>query len=59
MQHVLDYVREYGRDRETLNFIYVVDDQRQIDRRPADARVPASAAYDEGERDSRSKRSWR
>jgi len=27
VQHVLDYVREYGRDRETLNFIYVVDDR--------------------------------
>src|SRR6476469_9557343 len=26
VQQVLDYVREYGRDRETLNFIYVVDD---------------------------------
>src|SRR4029434_4658458 len=25
VQHVLDYVREYGRDSETLNFIYVVD----------------------------------
>jgi magnesium transporter len=25
VQHVLDYVREYGRDSETLNFVYVVD----------------------------------
>jgi magnesium transporter len=25
VQHVLDYVRQYGRDSETLNFVYVVD----------------------------------
>ena len=25
VQQVLDYVREHGRDRETLNFVYVVD----------------------------------
>src|SRR6267154_2199734 len=30
VQHVLDYVREYGRDRETLNFIYVVDDRGKL-----------------------------
>src|SRR5580704_13460935 len=27
VQHVLDYVREYGRDTETLNFVYVVDER--------------------------------
>ena len=27
---MLDYVREYGRDRETLNFIYVVDDRGKL-----------------------------
>src|SRR5947207_9491643 len=27
VQHVLDYIREYGRDRETLKFMYVVDDR--------------------------------
>src|SRR6185437_10496969 len=26
VQHVLDYVREFGRDRETLNVLYVVDE---------------------------------
>jgi magnesium transporter len=26
VQHVLDYVREHGRDSETLNFVYVLDD---------------------------------
>src|SRR4029450_5717511 len=30
VQHVLDYVREYGRDRETLNFVYVVDDRGKL-----------------------------
>src|SRR6476469_3479133 len=30
VQQVLDYVREYGRDRETLNFIYVVDDRGKL-----------------------------
>src|SRR5213075_2708714 len=30
VQNVLDYVREYGRDRETLNFIYVVDDRGKL-----------------------------
>ena len=30
VQHVLDYIREYGRDRETLNFIYVVDDHGKL-----------------------------
>src|SRR5580765_1095185 len=30
VQHVLDYVREYGRDRETLNCIYVVDDRGKL-----------------------------
>src|SRR5437899_3699752 len=30
VQHVLDFVREYGRDRETLNFIYVVDDRGKL-----------------------------
>ena len=27
VKEVLDYVREHGQDRETLNFIYVVDDR--------------------------------
>src|SRR6185295_8764062 len=27
IQQVLDYVREHGRDSETLNVIYVVDEQ--------------------------------
>src|SRR6185369_10927150 len=30
VQHVLDYIREFGRDRETLNFIYVVDDHGKL-----------------------------
>jgi magnesium transporter len=30
VQQVLDYVREYGRDRETLNFVYVVDDRGKL-----------------------------
>ena len=30
VKEVLDYVREYGRDSETLNFIYVVDDQGKL-----------------------------
>jgi magnesium transporter len=30
VQRVLDYVREYGRDSETLNFVYVVDDSGKL-----------------------------
>ncbi len=30
VQEVLDYVREHGRDRETLNFIYVVDERNKL-----------------------------
>src|SRR5262252_8104813 len=30
VQEVLDYVREYGRDSETLNVIYVVDEQGHL-----------------------------
>src|SRR5256884_1544921 len=30
VQQVLDYVREHGRDSETLNFIYVVDDRGKL-----------------------------
>jgi magnesium transporter len=30
VQHVLDYVREYGRDSETLNFVYVVDEHGKL-----------------------------
>jgi magnesium transporter len=30
VQHVLDYVRQYGRDTETLNFVYVVDDRGKL-----------------------------
>src|SRR6201981_665756 len=30
VQQVLDYVREYGRDSETLNFVYVVDDRGKL-----------------------------
>jgi magnesium transporter len=30
VQHVLDYVREYGKDSETLNFVYVVDDRGKL-----------------------------
>src|SRR5881296_1629908 len=30
VQQVLDYIREYGRDSETLNVIYVVDDRGKL-----------------------------
>ena len=30
VQQVLDYVREHGRDSETLNFVYVVDDRGKL-----------------------------
>src|SRR3954464_7491852 len=30
VQRVLDYVREYGRDSETLNFVYVVDERGKL-----------------------------
>jgi magnesium transporter len=30
VQQVLDHVREHGRDRETLNFVYVVDDRGKL-----------------------------
>src|SRR5207244_12891013 len=30
VQQVLDYVREHGRDSETLNFAYVVDDRGKL-----------------------------
>ena len=30
VQHVLDYVREHGQDKETLNVIYVVDDHGKL-----------------------------
>jgi len=30
VQHVLDYVREYGRDSETLNFVYVIDERGKL-----------------------------
>jgi len=30
VKEVLDYLREHGRDSETLNFIYVVDDQGKL-----------------------------
>jgi magnesium transporter len=30
VQQVLDYVREYGSDSETLNFVYVVDDRGKL-----------------------------
>jgi magnesium transporter len=30
MRHVLDHVRTHGRDSETLNVIYVVDDQHRL-----------------------------
>ena len=30
VQHVLDFVREYGHDRETLNIIYVVDEHNKL-----------------------------
>src|SRR6187551_1535977 len=48
VQQVLDYVRQYGRDSETLNFVYVVDERgkliddlriREFLLRPLDARV--------------------
>ena len=48
VKEVLDYVREHGQDRETLNFIYVVDENgkliddlriRNFLLRPLDARV--------------------
>ena len=41
VQQVLDYVREHGQDSETLNVIYVVDEQRRADRRHPHPRVPA------------------
>src|SRR2546426_8418232 len=48
VQQVLDYVREHGRDRETINIIYVVDEDgtliddvriREFLLRPLDAKV--------------------
>jgi len=30
VQHVLDYVREFGHDSETLNIVYVVDDHNKL-----------------------------
>src|SRR5438046_9915433 len=30
VQQVLNYVREHGRDSETLNFVYVVDDRGKL-----------------------------
>src|SRR5436189_11854 len=30
VQHVLDYVREFGHDSETLNILYVVDDHNKL-----------------------------
>jgi len=30
VQQVLDYIREHGRDSETLNFVYVVDDRGKL-----------------------------
>jgi len=30
VQQVLDYVREHGRDSETLNFVYVLDDRGKL-----------------------------
>src|SRR5881392_2345896 len=30
VQQVLDYVREFGRDSETLNFVYVVDERGKL-----------------------------
>src|SRR6266487_1976519 len=50
VKEVLDYVREHGQDSETLNVIYVVDDQgkliddlriREFLLRPLDAKVSA------------------
>ena len=39
VQQVLDDVRTRGHDSETLNVLYVLDDQRQAHRRPAHPRV--------------------
>ena len=44
VREVLDYVRAHGQDSETLNVIYVVDEQGLLDRRHPDSRVPAGAA---------------
>src|SRR5437667_610194 len=30
VQHVIDYVREFGHDSETLNIVYVVDDHNKL-----------------------------
>ena len=30
MRHVLDHIRAHGRDSETLNVIYIVDDQNKL-----------------------------
>src|SRR5260370_36376540 len=30
IQHVLDYVRDFGHDSETLNIVYVVDDHNKL-----------------------------
>lgn len=30
VRHVLDYVRDHGKDRETLNVVYVIDDSRKL-----------------------------
>ena len=30
MRHVLDHVRSHGRDKETLNVIYIVDDKNKL-----------------------------
>ena len=30
MRHVLDHVRAHGRDSETLNVIYIVDDKNKL-----------------------------
>ena len=43
VQAVLDYVRAHGQDSETLNVIYVVDEQGLADRRHSHSRVPARA----------------
>src|SRR5436305_5978588 len=41
VQQVLNYVREHGRDSETLNFVYVVDDRGKLidDVRMTDVRI--------------------
>ena len=39
---VLDYIRAHGQDSETLNVIYVVDDDGRADRRHPHPRVPAA-----------------